>query len=252
MGGEIVTSSVITGLSVYNVDESYFTGSDDEISNPFVKKALNNWSWWWPFNNYEIPFYVGPNLKSDNSNVDTKFFQRFLIAGGYQFGYFPKGGFPLGMRASFVFQSEIFTAMMPWEEEFFHNSKSIMMPGGELFIRIGNYTTKRYNVFLIGGVQYKKVINFKKKQFEKPKFFSFKKDKYKYEKQDKKSLNNGMAGNFGIGLINTRTGRMVSITYQKDFFDFFNTDYTTPDGAKPYKGFTSNNGFISVNINFVP
>lgn len=227
-------------------------GSDDEIPDVSTKRMWANWSWWYPFFNYEIPIFLGPTLESDNGEAEKKFFGRFLYAFGYQFGYFPKESFPVGMRFHFSIQGETFCAKMPFEEEFHYNLRNIIVPGGDIFIRIGNYALNDFNAVLVGGIQYKKVIGFKKKQWEKVKLFSFEESEYKYEKQDKKALNSGLLGSFGAGIVNTNTGRMITITYQREFFDYYNTDFVDSNGDKPYKGITSKNGFISINVTFVP
>ena len=228
--------------------------TDGEIPNRTTKIRWNNWSWWYPLFNYEIPVAIGPNITSASGKVESKGLSTVVGAIGYQFGYFPKGSFPIGARAKFLFQEEAFTIKMPGEENFFCHAKSSIVPSGDIFIRIGSYAINHFNAVIIGGLEYKKTIGYEKKQWEKTKLFSFKSSEpgYPYEKEDKSILNSGWTGNIGAGIINARTGRMVTITYQKEFFDFFNTDYVNPDGDKPYKEVKSNNGYISINVCFVP
>ena len=257
LGGNPLASGIIGALAIpYNTSDFrvLFPVTDGEIPNATTKRMWNKCSWWYPFFNYEIPIAFGPNIEVDGKKADTKSLSTLVAAIGYQFGYFPKGTFPVGGRVKFLFQEEAFAIKFPNDENFFCYEKSSMIPSGDIFVRIGSYATKHFCGIIICGMEYKKTLGCMEKQWEKSKIFTFQnsKSKYEYEKVDKGTINNGVMGNFGGGIINTRTGRMITITYQKDFFNYFNSDYVDSDGNKPYKGVKNNSGYISVNICFVP
>ncbi len=66
------------------------------------------------------------------------------------------------------------------------------------------------------------------------------------EYRDRKCYNNGFTGIYGIGV---SAGRYIDFTirYEHDYFNYFNQDFTAPNGTKPYQGFTTKHGILTFN-----
>lgn len=67
------------------------------------------------------------------------------------------------------------------------------------------------------------------------------------EYRDRKCYNDGVTGIYGVGvsfsyIIN------FTIRYEHDYFDYFNQDFTAPNGTKPYQDFTTKHGLLSFNF----
>ncbi len=68
------------------------------------------------------------------------------------------------------------------------------------------------------------------------------------EYRDRKCYNDGVTGIYGIGISFVFIN--FSIRYEHDYFDYFNQDFTAPNGTKPYQGFTTKHGMLTFNFEY--
>lgn len=66
------------------------------------------------------------------------------------------------------------------------------------------------------------------------------------EYSDRKYVNNGFTGLYGMGFY--LLGCFFSVRYEHDYFDFFNQDFVAPNRSKPYKDFSTKHNLWSINI----
>lgn len=71
---------------------------------------------------------------------------------------------------------------------------------------------------------------------------------YGFNDYDPSVLNNGMKYRIGIGIMNCNDAmtRTWSIGWQWEDFDFFNTEFIAPNGTKPFAGYKTKTGTLSV------
>lgn len=65
---------------------------------------------------------------------------------------------------------------------------------------------------------------------------------------DKKALNSGFFAKASIGVSIPSAHSMITLQYQRDFYDFFDQNYTVDGITKPFDGYKRNNSYIMLKL----
>jgi len=153
------------------------------------------------------------------------------IAAGLHWGYRPMVS-PIGFDLAFGYERQNWRLKMPGADDYTNYSKQMLTPEVSLRFSFGSMESSRRFCFE-PGMRYNLALS------------------AKGDYNDKEYVNNGVTGLFGIGYyksIGDGSGTWLIVRYEHDFFDFFNEDFTAPDGTKPYKGFSTNNCAIMITL----
>ena len=216
---------ITTTNNVYgNVANTLFGSIPFFTSDPSSFYTHNRW--WIP--QTLTKWDVLNSIDTPAGKASTKFWDWGLTnySIGYQVGYMSRM-FPLGFSAQVDYERRATKAKMPGMEHYTRYAKQMVVPTVLLSCRFGDYATRNYNIVAEIGGSYD---------------YTF---KCKGDYTDTESVNNGFTGIVGIGYVNTLSHVSVSLRYEHDFYDYFNTDFTV-DGMKPYEGIQTKHGQLAV------
>ena len=223
----VTTTNPVYSLG-FNVVRSMFQEEDILGSSP--KDYMSPY-----FPRFRTMYRIGQKIKTPDGNAEIKWWdwklQNFSL--GYCVGYFPYN-FPVGFIAEFDYERQNWNAKLPGKDDYVNYSKQMIMPVVCARIILHMPTA---SLFLEPGIKFNKTLS----------------AKGDYDTKD--YVNDGITGIFALGTCNKSRHIEFLIRYERDFFDFFNQDFTAPDGTKPYKDFETSMGAISItmryHINFV-
>lgn len=154
------------------------------------------------------------------------------IKAGYSVGYQSRTN-PFGFAFSLSYEKRGLQSDMPEDyvaaggREYIYFNRQTINPELLLKIRLGNYITNRLNPLIEIGGSYNIAVACKGLS------------------KNTESINSGFRGVIGVGFGNTESHLSVTLRYEYDFYNWFNTGWS-PDGGltHPYEGFNSRIGSI--------
>ena len=161
---------------------------------------------------------------------------------GYYFAYQPTVSH-LGYNIELDYERQSRMAMLPGMEDFSEFSKSMVTPGLTLQYQFSDLIESSASVTLVVGAKYN---------------YAF---KCSGLSDDVHSVNNGFTGTIGLGFavtpqktdllesnsdLDTLTYFNFRLMYSRDLFNYFNTDYVNEAGIKPYEGWGSKYGYLTL------
>lgn len=196
--------------------------------------AVNFWNknrWWIP--SFRSRFDVVKDIDTPNGDVKVKWadwgMKNYSL--GYHFGYLSYVS-PIGFDVQVDYERQNWKSKFPDMDEYKNFEKQMVVPTVLLKTRFGDFTRNTFNVILEAGAKYNHVLS------------------AKGDYDDTKSLNNGVTGVFGVGVLNSLSHFAIQLRYEHDFYDYFNKDFT-PDGIiKPYENVTSKHSSLNLYMTF--
>ena len=183
--------------------------------------------WWIP--TFRSRFDVVKDIDTPEGDVKVKWadwgLKNYSI--GYHLGYMSYVA-PIGFDVQVDYERQTWRAKFPGKDSYTNYRKQMIVPTVLLKTRFGDFAKHTFNVVAEAGAKYNCVIG----------------AKGDYDKT--KSLNNGVTGVVGLGVINTVTHFSLQVRYEHDFFDYFNEDFSPDGSTKPYEGVTSKHGAINL------
>lgn len=192
----------------------------------------NSNRWWIP--SFRSRFDVMRSMDAPVGDVKVKWanwgFQNYAI--GYHFGYLSYVS-RIGFDIQVDYEKQTWRAKFPEMAAYRNFSKQMVVPTFLLKSRLGDFVKDRFNAIIEVGAKYN---------------YAF---KAKGDYNSTKSVNNGVTGVVGVGIINTHTHFTIQLRYEHDFFDYFNKDYS-PTGTtlKPYEGYSSKHSTLNLYTSF--
>lgn len=192
---------------------------------------LNQNRWWIP--SFRSRFDVVKDIDTPAGDVRVKWADWGLknYSLGYHIGYLSYV-YPIGFEFQIDYEKQNWCSKFPGQEDYKDYEKQMVVPTLLLKTRIGDYTDNTFNVILEAGAKYNHVLS------------------AKGDYDDVESLNNGITGIFGVGIINSYSHFTIQLRYEHDFFDYFNKDFSTTESLKPYEGVKSKHGTLNLFASF--
>lgn len=225
-GPVVTTTNNAYGWAIENLKVQAFAhGKEKGIT------FLNNNRWWIP--SFRARFDVMKDIDTPNGDVKVKWGDWGLrsYSVGYHVGYLSYVS-PIGFDLQVDYERQNWESRFPGQADYKNYEKQMVVPTLLLKTRIGDFTRNTLNVLVEAGAKYNYVVG----------------AKGDYDKVE--SLNNGMTGVIGLGIINSFTHFTLQLRYEHDFFDYFDQGFS-PDGVlKPYEGVTSRHGTLNLYATF--
>jgi len=141
-------------------------------------------------------------------------------------GYAPMVS-PFGFDLAFGYERQNWRLKMPGADDYKNYSKQMLIPEASLRFSFGSRESS-WRFCFEPGLRYNLALS------------------AKGDYNDKDYVNNGVTCLFGVGFYSPNGNKQLIVRYEQDCFDFFNEDFTAPDGSKPYKGFSTSNSAIMI------
>lgn len=174
--------------------------------------------WWLPQFGLRTVFLSEADYAEYKYNKDVKGNYFDWTDPGYSIGYavnYTSKQVPFGFRAKVSYDHQNFKSKPKGESSYTSFSKDMIVPEVDLKILFGSYRTSESMFILSLGASYDYAINAKGLY------------------NDKKTVNSGFSGRFGLELANPSQHYQFGAHYIIPFYDYFNKDYS-PDGGRSY------------------
>lgn len=187
--------------------------------------------WWIP--SFRSRFDITKDIDTPAGDVKVKWADWGLrnYSVGYHVGYLSYVS-PIGFDVQVDYEKQNWRSKFPGQDDYTNYEKQMIVPTILLKTRLGDFTRNTFNVIVEAGAKYNYVLS------------------AKGDYNDVKSLNNGVTGVFGIGVINSYSHFAIQLRYEHDFFDYFNKDFSPNETLKPYDGFSSKHGTLNLYTSF--
>ncbi len=225
-GPVITTTNNAYGWFAENV-KSLVIGSTGEKGIDFCNRNR----WWIP--SFRARFDVLKTIDSPNGDIKVKWWDWGVqnISVGYHIGYLSYI-YPIGFDFQIDYEKQNWKLKVAGQDDYKSYDKQMVVPTLLLKTRIGDFTSKKFNVIVEAGAKYNYVF------------------RVRGDYSDSKSISNGFSGVLGLGVINSFSHISLLLRYEHDFFNYFNPGYIAYGGYKPYEGVKSKHGTLNLYTSF--
>lgn len=229
LGPVVTTTNTVYGMLAQNITHygvGGFVCIDEEDAMKYVT-FMNKNRWWIP--TFRDKFNVMQQIKTPDGKAKMKWWDWGLrnYSLGYHVGYMSYTA-PIGFDVQVDYERQSWKAKMPGQNDFKDYAKQMVVPTALLKFRLGDFAENQFNFIVEAGAKYN---------------YAF---KAKGDYDDEESVENGFTGVFGIGLVNPSTHTTLQVRYEHDFFDYFDKDFTTETGLKPYEDVKTKHGALGL------